>query len=168
MNCLSFLSFCFSIFFLLHFWIFLALIVRFTFLGHLLLTYLFRKSICYKLNFVYTMCIKIFYLMSELIVELRVKTEWNDELKEKSSAAFKKLSQEFGEEVRSCAFIEMSSITPIYSCTGWLMYLFIDWCNHFLVCVYIVSIYLSVYFLINSSIYFRSKSYILRTTTLSP
>lgn len=129
---------------------------------------LFRKSICYKLNFVNTMCIKIFYLMSELIVELRVKTEWNDQLKEKSSAAFKKLSQEFGEEVRSCAFIEMSSITPIYSCTGWLMYLFIDWCNHFLVCVYIVSIYLSVYFLINSSIYFRSRSYILRTTTLSP
>ena len=35
--CLSFLSFCFSIFFLLHFWIFLALIVHFTFLGHLLL-----------------------------------------------------------------------------------------------------------------------------------
>lgn len=81
------------------------------------------------------MCIKIFYLMSELIVELRVKTEWNDELKEKSSAAFKKLSLEFGKEVRSCAFIEMSSITPIYYCTGWLMYLFIDWCNHFLVCV---------------------------------
>ena len=69
-------------------------------------------------NFVYTMCIKIFYLMSELIVELRVKTEWNDELKEKSSAAFKKLSLEFGKEVRSCAFIEMSSITPIYYCTG--------------------------------------------------
>ena len=56
--------------------------------------------------------------MSELIVELRVKTEWNDELKEKSSAAFKKLSLEFGKEVRSCAFIEISSITPIYSCTG--------------------------------------------------
>ena len=56
--------------------------------------------------------------MSELIVELRVKTEWNDELKEKSSAAFKKLSLEFGKEVRSCAFIEMSSITPIYYCTG--------------------------------------------------
>ena len=37
--------------------------------------------------------------MSELIVELRVKTEWNDELKEKSSAAFKKLSLEFGKEV---------------------------------------------------------------------
>ena len=98
------------------------------------------------------MCIKIFYLMSELIVELRVKTEWNDELKEKSSAAFKKLSLEIGKEVVH----------------GWLMYLFNDWCNHFLVCVYIVSIYLSVYFLINSSIYFRSSSYILRMTTLSP
>ena len=55
--------------------------------------------------------------MSELIVELRVKTEWNDELKEKSSSAFKKLSLEFVEEVRSCAFIEISSMTPIYSCS---------------------------------------------------
>ena len=63
------------------------------------------------------MCIKISYLMSELIVELRVKTEWNDELKEKSSSAFKKLSLEFVKEVRSCAFIEISSITPIYSCS---------------------------------------------------
>ena len=55
--------------------------------------------------------------MSELIVELRVKTEWNDELKEKSSSAFKKLSLEFVKEVRSCAIIEISSITPIYSCS---------------------------------------------------
>ena len=61
------------------------------------------------------MCIKISYLMSELIVELRVKTEWNDELKEKSSSAFKKLSLQFGKEVRPCAFIKISSITPIYS-----------------------------------------------------
>ena len=78
---------------------------------------LFPNSICYKVNFVFTMCIKICYLISELIVELRVKTEWNDELNEKTSAAFKKLSLEFGKVVRSSAFIEMSSITPIYSCT---------------------------------------------------
>ena len=44
-------------------------------------------------------CIKVHYFITELIMELHVDMTWNDELNDKSSAAFKDLSREFEKEV---------------------------------------------------------------------